>query len=96
MSTSIMLLKAAAAADSGEQLGQAIKTSSALKAVGKAVRGTVRGAARAGGDLAEGLGGSRALGEAGGVAALGYGTYAGGKKVKQKKDQWLWQHGFAR
>lgn len=97
MSTAaIMLLKRAAASDGGsEALGRAIKSAGLARSVGSGVRKLVKNTAAVGGDLAEGLGASRAAGEVAGVAALGGGTYAAGKKGKRKKDEWMWRHGFA-
>lgn len=96
MSTSIMLLKAAASSPGGgEALGHAIKSAGAGKVVGKGIKKVVGGAAGLGGDIAEGLGKSRAVGEAAGLAGLAGGTALGAKKLKDKKDRWMYRHGFA-
>ncbi len=83
-----MLLKRAAAEKKASAVGKA------FRAAGKAGKGVVSAAGHAGAGLAEGVGLDPAVGKVLGVGGLGVGAYAGGKKLKRKKDEWMYRHGF--
>jgi len=93
MSTSIQLLKAAAASSQGAAI------------LGKILRGTakggakiVKGGATLGGVAARAVGANEAIGQViGGGAVLGggaLGVSAGARKLNNKRKMWLYQHNF--
>ncbi len=90
MSLSIMLLKRVTAEKKASAVGKA------FYALGKAGRGAVRGAGDAGAALAHGVGADPAVGRVLGLGAAGGGSVLGAKKLKRKKDEWMYRHGFSR
>ncbi len=79
----ISMLKQSAAAPPGV-------TERVARRVAKAVRGAVGAAGGAGGAVAEEFGAPKVIGTALGVGALGTGAYLGGRRAKQRYQQWKW------
>jgi hypothetical protein len=88
MSVPIMLLKYAVAGEAGELLGRGVR------GLYGAARGVARGAGDLGAGTARALGADEATGRALGYAGAAGAAYAGGKKAKQKADEWKYRHNF--